>query len=170
MSETKEKAKKNAYDKALTAYNQAMKLFHKGNFQKAVESLQAFLEKHSSEKELVDRVKIYLNICEKRLKNENIILKSFEDYYQFGVYKLNKHEFSEALKAFEKALEMHPKEGKVMYSIANVYHKMGQNDECLEFLMRAVKTDKFFSILARNELDFEDLHDDKKFNLITRMT
>ena len=103
MSETKEKAKKNAYDLALTAYNQAMKAFHKADFPKAVERLQAFLEKHSSEKELVDRVKIYLSICEKRLKKEKIILKSFEDYYQFGVYELNRNEFPEALKAFVRA-------------------------------------------------------------------
>ena len=170
MSETKEKAKKNAYDLALTAYNQAMKAFHKADFPKAVERLQAFLEKHSSEKELVDRVKIYLSICEKRLKKEKIILKSFEDYYQFGVYKLNRNEFPEALKAFEKAHEIQPKEGKILYLIANVYHKMEQDDECLEFLKSAVKADKYFGILARNEIDFEDLHEDKKFNLITRMT
>lgn len=169
MSETKDKAKKNAYDLALTAYNQAMKVFHKGDFLKAQESLKAFLDKHSSEKELLDRVKIYLNICEKRIKKEKIVLKSFDDYYQFGVYKLNRNEYPEALKAFEKALELKPKEGKILYLLSNVCHKMGQEDDCLEFLKKAVKADKYFSILALNELDFEDLHENKKFNLITRM-
>jgi len=161
--------KKNEYQKALLAYNQAMKVFRKGDFVKAVEMLKAFSEKHASEKELTDRAKIYLVICKVRQQKEKIQLNTFDDYYQYSVYKINQGEYKEALKLLEKALQMKPKEGKIFYLMADAYCLMGNKKECLEQLKKAIQMDKFFSILAQNEADFEPLRENKKFNLITRM-
>jgi tetratricopeptide (TPR) repeat protein len=165
----KDRVKRNSFQKALAAYGQAMRSFHKENFQKASEELKLFMENHSSEKELVDRAKIYLDISKSRIKPIKMTLKTLEDYYQFGVYQLNLGEYKEALKALEKAREKEPKDGKILYLMANAYYLMGETDQCLEHLKEAVKLDKFFGILAQNETDFEELKDDKKFNLITRM-
>jgi tetratricopeptide (TPR) repeat protein len=167
-----EKAKKDEYQKALAAYSDAMKEFRKEKFEKASEMLANFLEKYSTEKELADRAKIYIAICGERAKEnrEPISLKTAEDYYQHGVYKTNSGEFEEALKSLEKALKMSPDDGKIYYSMANLYCLMGQADPCLENLKKAIQADKFFRILAQNETDFEPLWEDKKFKLITRMT
>jgi tetratricopeptide (TPR) repeat protein len=166
----KEKVKKDEYQKALIAYNQAMKIFHKGEFAKAAESLTAFLEKHSSEKEIVDRAQIYLKLCNARQKKARIQLNTFDDYYQYSVYKINQGEYKEALKLLEKAREMKPREGKIMYLMANAYLLMGHKDECLSYLRKAIQYDRYFRILAQNERDFQSLWEDKKFKLITRMT
>ena len=76
MPETKEKLKKDLFEKILDAYGQAMKAFRKGDCAKAKELFKAFIEKHSTEKELVDRAQIYLALCEKREKKDVIPLKS----------------------------------------------------------------------------------------------
>ncbi len=47
---------------------------------------------------------------------------------------------------------------------------MEEKEECLAHLKKAIQMDKYFSILAQNESDFESLREDKKFKLITRMT
>ncbi len=47
---------------------------------------------------------------------------------------------------------------------------MGKEDECLEYLKKAIQLDKFFGILAQNEVDFESLKESEKFNLITKMS
>jgi tetratricopeptide (TPR) repeat protein len=166
-----EKAKKDEYRKALAAYSDAMKEFRKEKLEKAAEMLTNFLEKYPTEKELTDRAKIYITICQERAKEnkESISLKTAEDYYQHGIYKTNSGEFEEALKSLEKALKMSPDDGKIYYSLANLYCLMGQADPCLENLKKAIQADKFFRILAQNETDFEPLWEDKKFKLITRM-
>ncbi len=169
MAEKKGKVKKNDYEKALLAYNQAMKVFRKGNLIKAAEMFKMFSEKHASEKELKDRAQIYLDICTERQKKEKVQLNTFDDYYQYSVYKINQGEYKEALKLLEKALQMKPKEGKIFYLMADAYCLMGNKAECLAQLKKAIQMDKFFSILAQNEADFEPLREDKKFNLITRM-
>ncbi len=165
----KEKARRDDYEKALAAFTQAMRVFHKGEFTKATEFLKAFVEKFASERELIDRAQIYLEICASREKQEKVQLSTFEDYYYYSVYKINQGDYEEALKLLEKAREMKPKEGKIPYLMADTYCLMGDQEQCLEHLKKAIQLDKFFSTLAQNESDFEPLWEDKKFKLITRM-
>lgn len=165
----KEKVKRDNYQKALSAYSQAMKVFHKGEYEKATELLKDFKDKHPSEKELVDRAKIYLEICRVRKKKEKIQLKTFNDYYEYGVYKINQGDYEEALKLLGKAQEIKPKEGKIFYLMADAYCLIGKPERCLEHLRKAIHIDKYLGILAQNEPDFEPLWEDKKFKLITRM-
>jgi len=163
-----QKQKKSDYEKSLLAYSQAMKAFHKGDYPRAAELLKEFLEKHVSEKELVDRAKVYLSICEEQKIDKGFKLTASDDYYQFGIYKLNQGEYEESLKLLKKAAEMKPKDGKFFYSMADCCCLMGNEDKCLEYLKKAIQLDKYFKILAQNERDFEQLWEDKRFKLITR--
>jgi predicted Zn-dependent protease len=168
LPETKEKLKKDLYKKILDAYGQAIKAYRKGDCAKAKELFQAFLEKHSTEKELVDRAQMYLALCEDREKKDAIPLKTFEDHYQYAVYKLNQGDHSEAIKLLEKAKTLKPKEGKVTYLMALTYCQMEDTKNCLENLKDAIHKDKFFGILAQNEPGLEPLWEDKKFKVITK--
>ncbi len=169
MTKEKEKIKKDEYQKALSDYTQAMKAMNKKDYERAGELFKAFLEKHASEKELADRVQIYLKVCQKQKKVEKIQLKTFNDYYQYSVQKINKGDYEEALKLLGKAREMRPKEGKILYLTADAYCLMGETEKCLEHLKKAIQMDDFFRTLAQNERDFEPIWEDKKFILITRM-
>ncbi len=169
MTKEKEKIKKDDYEKALSAFNQAVKTFHKREFEKATELLKSFKDNFTSEKELVDRAQIYLKICASSQQKEKPSLKTFDDYYQYSIFLLNQGNHDEALKLLETAREMKPKEGKIPYLMADVYCLKGDIEKCLEHLRKAIQIDKFFSTLAQNESDFEPLWEDKKFKLITRM-
>jgi tetratricopeptide (TPR) repeat protein len=166
---TEQRAKKDEYQKVLAAFGQAVKEFHKGDFDKAVELLEAFVDKHPSEREVVDRAKTYLSIARRRPKKETVSLKGFDDYYRWSVVKINQRDFDGALKLLQKALEFKEGEGLVHYLLANVHCLMGQTEACLDYLKKAIQKDHMFSTLAQNEPDFEPLWDDKKFKLLTRM-
>ncbi len=171
MSSEKEKARKDKYQKALNAFEQVMKVFHKSNknYVKSSELLVAFMEKHDSETELVDRAKIYLKICTEQGKKEKAALKTFDDYYLNGVFEANHGEYEVALKMLTKAQSMEPKEGKIFYLISSIYCQMDQPEKCFEQLERAVALDSYFAILAQNEEDFSSLKEDKKFKLTTEV-
>jgi len=165
----KEKARKDTYQKALTAFEQVMKVFHKGDYEKASELLGAYLEKYDSENELVDRAKMYLKICDGHVKKDEVSLKSFDDYYQNGVFRANQGEYEVALEMLTKAQSIEPKEGKIFYLMSSVYCLMDQPEKCLEHLERAVALDSYFAVLAQNEEDFSSLKEDEKFKLITEV-
>lgn len=164
-----QRPKKDEYQKALTAFGQAVKEFQKGDFEKAAASFQDFIEKFPADKEIVDRAKVYLAIAHKRLKKENASVKGLEDHYRLAVARINQKDYAGAVKLLEKALEYKENEGTVQYLLADVRCLMGQTDESLEMLKKAVQKDKNFAILAQNEPDFEALWDDKKFKLITKL-
>ena len=164
------KTKKDAFEKALAAYGEAMKEFHKGRLDKAQELLKLFLEKFDTEKELVDRAKVYLQMTQEKGKKETVSLKTMDDYVYYSIYKINSGAHEEALKLLEKALEMKEEEGRVYYLMANAHILMGKPDEAMECLKKAFQKDKFYRTMAQNEIDFEPLWDDKKFKLITRLT
>jgi tetratricopeptide (TPR) repeat protein len=165
-----EKIKKDAYDKALAAYGEAMKEFHKGKFERAQELLKTFAEKFDTEKELVDRAKMYLQTIKEKGNKEMISLKTAEDHFYHGIFKINEGAYDDALKLFEKALEMKADEGKTYYLMADAYILQGKTEEALEYLRKAFMKDKIFKILAQNETDFSPLWEDKKFKLISRLT
>ncbi len=166
---TEQRAKKDEYQKVLAAFGQAVKEFHKGDFDRAVEHLEGFIEKFPSEAEVVDRARMYLAIARKKMKKESPALKGFEDYCHYGIIRINQGDYEGAVKLLQKASEYKEKEGLVYYLLADVHCLMGQPEAGLDYLKKAVQKDKVFSTLAQNEPDFEPFWDDKKFKLITRM-
>jgi len=166
-----EKAKKDEYQKALAVFSEAMKEFRKAKFEKAIELLKSFVEKYPGERELVDRARFYVKIAEERSKEskEAVSLKTAEDYFHYGLYRMNAGDFEEAQKLLDKALKLNPDDGKVYYALADLNSLAGQTDASLEYLKKAIQVDKFFRVLAQNETDFQPLWEDKKFKLITRI-
>jgi tetratricopeptide (TPR) repeat protein len=164
-----QRSKKDEYQKALAAFGQAAKEFQKGDFDKAGASFKDFIEKYPVDKEVVDRAKAYLAIIQKRTKKDHPPLKAFEDHYRFAVTRLNQKDYQGAIKALEKALEYKEQEGLVHYLLADAHCLLGQADDALELLKKAVQKDRQFAILAQNEPDFETLWEDKKFKLITKL-
>jgi tetratricopeptide (TPR) repeat protein len=165
-----EKSKKDAYEKALAAFSEAMKEFHKGRLDRAQELLKSFIEKFDTEKELLDRARVYLQMTQERGKKEMAAPKTVDDYIFQSIYRINSRAYEEALKLLEKALEMKADEGRVYYLMADAYILMGKAEEAMECLKKAFQRDKVYRTLAQNEIDFEPIWDDKKFKLITRLT
>ena len=169
MPTEKEKKKIDNYEKAILSFADAVKTFRKGNCEKAVELFKAMIEKHASEKELVDRANIYMKICQHIKTKETIPPKSFDDYYENGIFLMNQGNYEEALKHLNKAIEKNPDHARILYFMAAIYQSMGDTDQSIEFLKKSIQKDKYFKILAQNDSDFEALRDDKKFKLLTKL-
>lgn len=164
-----QRSKKDEYQKTLAAFAVAVKEFQKGEFEKAAASFKDFMEKYPADKEVVDRAKAYLSIAQKRPRKDSVSLKTFEDHYRYAAARINQKDYAGALKLLEKALEYKEQEGLVHYLMADAHALMGQADEALEMLKKAIQKDRNFAMLAQNEPDFEALWEDKKFKLITKL-
>ncbi|MCJ7679349.1 MAG: hypothetical protein MUP70_01355, partial [Candidatus Aminicenantes bacterium] len=89
MTEKKKKQQQTDFEKSMSQYEQAMRIFHKGDFGKAEELLAAFVANESHERELFDRAQIYLVICRGKKDKTSLLLKTFDDYFNAGVYNIN---------------------------------------------------------------------------------
>ena len=168
MTEKKTKQQTD-FEKSMSQYEQAMRVFHKGDFGKAEELLAAFVANESQERELFDRAQLYLTICRGKKDKTSLPLKTFDDYFNAGVYNINSGLQKEALKLLTKAGELEPKEGRVPYMMSMAAFKDGDEEGSLKYLQKAVQLDEYFKILAQNETDFEKLLKNEAFQNIVGM-
>ena len=167
MTPQKEKAKKNEYAKALAAFDAAMKKFHKSQYDTAIELLEKFIETYPDEKGLIDRVNIYLNISRDNIAPPPAALKTIDDFYQHGMDMMFQGKYSDAIDSLNKAHAKVPKNGKILYMLANISCLHGDSESCLDYLEKAVELEPRIAILAQNEADFDPIKEDPRFDMIT---
>ena len=155
-----------AQEKAVEQVTVALKLFGKRDLTRARDAFRDLIGEFPMERELGDRARTYIQICERQIQPQAPRLRDADDYYHQGVVLLNQHNFEEALKMFEKALSIDPASEKARYTQAAAFALAARRDECLESLKQAIEASSVNRVRAANDPDFEALRDDADFRRI----
>lgn len=150
-------------EQAIHEYEQALVLLRKQQFAEAAEGFKAILKSHPQEKEVADRCRAYLRICERGPGEKVMPLKRVEDYYYQGVLECNRQQYDEALKHLDRALKMNPKDDRVLYVLASTQALKGDREQALAALKEAIDLNAVNRIHAQQDPDFEPLRDDDAF-------
>jgi predicted Zn-dependent protease len=153
-------------EKAIEEFAAAVKLFHKRDLQRAREQFKALMEKYPLLKELGDRARTYIQVCDRSAQSPTPRLKDANDYYYQGVILMNRSSVEEASRMFEKALALEPGNEKVLYGQAACLALSGRPGESIDLLRRAIAGNASNRALAANDPDFESLRDDSEFRSI----
>ena len=152
------------WTKALDEYEKGMRLFNRKDYSKAVIRFKNLIETYPQERELGDRARTYMKVCE-RLgeKTRNPRLSSFEDYYYHGIMAMNREEYNTALKDFEAALKTEPKNDAVTYLLGIAHFKNGNKDSGFKLLEKSISLNPLNRCYAHNDPDLEEHKKEKKF-------
>jgi tetratricopeptide (TPR) repeat protein len=150
-------------DKALKEYERGIQLIQKQNYSEARSHFQTVLDGHPHEREILDRARVYIRICNDMTEKRESHPRKPEDHFYLGVIKTNDAEYDEALKHFEKALQASPKDEKVHYLLASTLALKGERHQAIEHLKTAIDLNATNRIYARNDPDFEPLRDEDAF-------
>ena len=150
-------------EQALQEYDRALQLLRKQEFAGAADGFKAILKNHPQEKEIADRCRVYLRVCERDLGEKVMPLKRVEDYYYQGVLECNRQRYDEALKHLDRALKMNPKDDRVLYVLAATQALKGEREQALSSLKEAIDLNATNRIHAQNDPDFETLREDDAF-------
>jgi superkiller protein 3 len=117
-----------------------------------------------------------INCYDKAIEKEMQIYYSDDFYshyclvwYNNGVTLTKLGKYEEALKLFDKSLEIDAKHDKSWYWRARSKIKMGNTNEGLVDLKKAIELDLQFIKLAKQEQDFEKIRNDKRFLKLVAM-
>src|SRR4051812_31724964 len=92
--------------KQLSSFEAAMKLFHA---RKLAESRELFqIAESGPERDVAQRARLHIAMCDRRLQQATVTLGSAEDYYNYGIALINARKVTEARTHLEKALQMAP--------------------------------------------------------------
>jgi tetratricopeptide (TPR) repeat protein len=120
------------------------------------------IQKYPHEKELVDRARVYLAVCERQKKSIRPSVIEPEDFYYAALLEKNRGNVTEAIEHAKRAAKKNGG-GKVDFLLACCYAQTGEVDTALEHLRKAIEEDQRHRILARHDRDFDPVRDTPGF-------
>jgi tetratricopeptide (TPR) repeat protein len=120
------------------------------------------IQKYPDEKELVDRARVYLAVCERQKNAARAALVEPEDFYYVALLEKNRGNVTEAIEHAKRAGRKNGG-GKVDFLLACCYAQSGEIDTAVEHLRKAIEDDHHNRILARHDRDFDPLRDTPAF-------
>jgi tetratricopeptide (TPR) repeat protein len=141
----------------------------KKKFEEAEKHFRALLDGFGDEKELADRARLYLAVCQRRTKAPARPAAEGEDVYYAALVEKNRRNFQAAIEQLKKPSRM-SSDGRVPYLMACCYAQLNEVDSALESLERAIAEDEGSRALARRDPDFEPLRESAGFQKLTAAT
>jgi len=150
---------------ALRAFEQAVKVFNRRQFEDAKAMFETVQLKYPGDLEIVARAQMYIQVCKQKMEQEtkSAAPRNAEELYDHGVFALNIGDFSQARVFFEKALRLHPDAPHLLYSLAATHAQTGSHEEALNYLKRSIQVQPRFRAQAYNDADFSGLRDNRQF-------
>jgi tetratricopeptide (TPR) repeat protein len=120
------------------------------------------IQKYPEEKELVDRARVYLTICERRRRDPRPALTEPEDFYYAAVLEKNRGNVLEAIEHLKRAAKKNGG-GRVEFLLACCYAQQGDLETVLGHLQKAIEEDQRHRVLARHDRDFDPVRETPEF-------
>jgi tetratricopeptide (TPR) repeat protein len=148
-----EPPRRSAPSGAMRAFEHAVRVFNRRQFEDAKAMFESLLEKFPREVEIAARTQMYLQVCNQKLAHSPSAPRN----------ALNLGDFSQAKNFFEKALRMKPDEPHLLYSLAATLAQTGSHDQALDYLKRTIQLQPRYKTQALNDSDFTELRENKQF-------
>jgi tetratricopeptide (TPR) repeat protein len=149
------------YTQAVQNFEAGMKALQGQKFDKAKAILEKVLEGPS--RELADRARMYLNVCNQQLTKSTTSFKTSEEHYDYAVALLNGGNYVDARTHLEKILKQNAKADYAVYGLAVLDCLTNRTEEALRNLQQAIKMNPNNRFQARNDSDFKAMADDPRF-------
>jgi tetratricopeptide (TPR) repeat protein len=145
-------------------FEAAMKLFHTRQLK---EARVLFVQASSGpECDVANRARLHIAMCDRRLQQVTVNLRSAEDYYNYGVALINSRNLAQARAHLEKALEMSPAADHVHYALALAQALDGDVANAQLNLKRAIELEPRNRLIARQDADFAPLANQPPFDAL----
>lgn len=155
-----------AYYEAIALYERGVQALQRHNYPGAADHFRLVLERYPDERELVERAKLYLRVCERETSRQPPTPKTPEERVYAATVSLNAGEHAVALDHLRGALDDDPESDHAHYIMAVALNMLGRRDEALEHLRQAVSLNPENRSLARQDPDLDGLRDHEAFRSV----
>ena len=142
---------------AVHAFEAAVRDLQRHKYQDAAKRLRTLLTSFPTERALLDRVRVYLDLCNRELQRQPAAPRTLEERLTLATAALNNGEDAAAEKLALEVLKATPDHDLALYLLAAVYARRGETDAALERLQRALLVSPDVRAQAKHDADFETL-------------
>ena len=147
------------YPEAVARYEQGIRFLQEHKFQEAAGAFRSVLTQYPEEKELNDRVRLYLALCERQLKSPAEPGTTEERLYA-ATLALNAGDPATALRHLGNIVSQDPDHDGALYMLAVVHALREDSATALTYLRRAIERNPDNRSLALQDADLERLMQD----------
>ena len=145
-------------------YAQALNLLHQKKHKQAKKQFIRLIEAFPSDIEVIARARSFLRICDRYLQEQKKDSASTpEEIFNQGVFYHNAGQYDKALGDYSRALKLSKDKDHVYYAIAATELSMGNADDALKHLEKAIQLNEENRFFAHNDPDFKLLNTNKQF-------
>jgi outer membrane protein assembly factor BamD (BamD/ComL family) len=148
---------------AVAMYEQGLERLQRHDYRGAAESLESVLQLYPEEKELHERVRLYLNICRKQASNNQAVPQTIEERLYASTLALNGGRYDEAISHLRLVRDEDPDNDHALYMLAVAHAQRGELAEAMAHVERAIAMNPENRALARTDPDLDPLRGDDAF-------
>ena len=157
------RSRREKYLAAVRLYEQAIAALQGRSFQKAAANFRQLIEEFPEERELHERCRLYLKVCERESEPQAPPPRTLEERVYAATLALNAGADDEALRHLAAAGDQDPASDHVQYMLAVARAVGGETDAAVEHLRRAIELNPDNRLLAIQEPDFDPLRNEEAF-------
>ena len=148
---------------SIKQYEAAVRLLYSHEYEKAKVAFQKVTVAFADDKEVVERSRIHLRLCEQKIARKTAAPRTLDEHYDRAIALMNEGKYEESIEHLNKALKSNPKCDYVIYALAITHCRTGNFDRALASLQTAIGLKPENRFLAQRDSDFEVLKQDSRF-------
>jgi tetratricopeptide (TPR) repeat protein len=156
-------ARRSTYVEAVALYEQGLEALQRREFARAGQLLESVLAKYPEEKELLERVRLYLNVCQREAAPKETTPQTVEERLFAATLSINGGRFDEAISHLRLVRDEDPDNDYALYMLAVAHAQRGEHAEALAHLERSIALNPENRSLARHDPDLDLLRGDESF-------
>lgn len=155
--------RRSTYVEAVALYENGLEALQKHDFRKAQQLLESVLSRYPDEKELHERVHLYLNVCRRQATPKEPSPQTVDERLYAATLAINGGQHDQAISHLRLVRDEDPDNDYALYMLAVAHAQRGEHAEALAHLERAIALNPENRALARRDPDLEMLRDDESF-------
>lgn len=152
-----------AHLEAVAVYEKGLELLQRHEYGAAVEHFERVLRSYPEERELHERVRLYLNVCRRHATPTPSAPLSVTERLYASTLALNGGRYDEAISHLRLVRDEDPDNDHALYMLAVAHAQRGEHAESVAHLERAISLNPENRALARRDPDLELLREDESF-------
>jgi len=156
-------ARRSTYFEAVAIYERGLEALQRHDFHAAGDLFESVLRQYPEEKELHERVRLYLNICQRQATPREAAPRTLEERLYAATLAINGGKYDHAISELRLVRDEDPDNDHALYMLAVAHAQRGEPAEAIAHLERAIALNPENRALARADLDLEPLRGDDAF-------
>ena len=155
--------RRSGYFQAVAVYERGLEALQRHQYEEAANLFESVLRQHPEEKELQERVRLYLNICRRQAVARQIAPQTIDERLFAATIAINGGSYDQALQHLRLVRDEDPDNDHALYMLAVAHAQRGEHAEAVAHLERAISINRDNRALARTDPDLQPLQDDESF-------